>query len=138
MNAAFPLRVYYEDTDAGGIVYYANYLKFIERGRTEALLSLGLSQTSLRERHGVLFVVREVHARYLGSARLEDQLVVTTRLGPVAGARLEMEQAVLRDGEPLFKCRVGLTCVGPTGRPVRVPAEVVAALGALTPLDNDI
>ena len=134
----FRLRVYYEDTDAGGIVYYANYLKFIERARTEALLALGLSQTDLRERHGVLFVVREVTVRYLAPARFEDQLVVTTRAGPVGGVRIAMAQDVLRDGRALAKCRVGLTCVGPAGRPARIPPEVAAALAGLPPLDDDI
>ena len=134
----FGLRVYYEDTDAGGIVYYANYLKFIERARSEALLGLGLSQVVLRERHGVLFVVREVAARYFASARLEDQLVVTTRLAPITGARIEMAQDVLRDRQVLVKCRVGLTCVGPSGRPVRVPEAVAAALSGLPPLKDDI
>ena len=81
MSGEFRLRVYYEDTDAAGIVYYANYLKFIERARTEALLGLGLSQTGLRERFGIVFVVREVAVSYLAPARLEDQLVVTTRAG---------------------------------------------------------
>jgi acyl-CoA thioester hydrolase len=134
----FRLRVYYEDTDAGGIVYYANYLKFIERARTEALLALGLSQTTLRERHGILFVVREVAVRYLAPARFEDQLVVTTRAGPAAGSRIEMAQEVLRDGLTLAKCRVGLACLGRGGRPVRVPAEVAAALGTLPPLPDDV
>ena len=134
----FRLRVYYEDTDAGGIVYYVNYLKFIERARTEALLALGLSQTALREEHGVLFVVREVSARFLAPARLEDQLVVTTRAGPVEGVRITMAQDVLRAGVALAKCRVGLACVGPGGRPVRVPAAVAAALGSLPPLDDDV
>jgi acyl-CoA thioester hydrolase len=138
MAFEFRLRVYYEDTDAGGIVYYANYLKFIERARTEALLSLGLSQTVLRERHGVLFVVREVQLRYLAPARLEDQLVVTTEVGPVGGARIEMVQAVLRDGRALVKCRVGLTCVGRAGRPAPVPDEVAAALGTLPPPTGDV
>ena len=137
MNEGFRLRVYWEDTDAGGIVYYANYLKFIERARTEALLSLGLSQTVLRERHGILFVVRAVTARYLAPARLEDQLVVTTRAEPAAGSRIEMAQQVLREGRALAKCRVSLACVGRDGRPVRVPAEIVAALGALPPPGDD-
>jgi acyl-CoA thioester hydrolase len=134
----FRLRVYYEDTDAGGIVYYANYLKFIERARTEALLALGLSQTALRERHGILFVVRDVAVRYLAPARLEDQLVVTTRVGAIEGVCIGMGQDVLRDGLVLAKCRVGLACVGPGGRPVRVPAAVAAALGALPPLADDV
>jgi acyl-CoA thioester hydrolase len=138
LSVEYRLRVYYEDTDAGGIVYYANYLKFIERARTEALLGLGLSQTALRAEHGVLFVVREVTVRYLAPARFEDQLVVTTRVGPVEGVRIAMAQDVLREGQVLAKCRVGLTCVGPTLRPVRVPAEVAAALGSLPPLGDDV
>jgi acyl-CoA thioester hydrolase len=138
MSFDYRLRVYYEDTDAGGIVYYANYLKFIERARTEALLAMGLSQTRLRGTHGVLFVVREVSVRFLGSARLEDQLVVTTRLGDIRGARIDMAQEVWRDEAVLAKCRVALGTVGPSGRPTRVPAEVIAALRALSPLDNDI
>lgn len=133
----FHLRVYHEDTDAGGIVYYANYLKFIERARTEALLSLGVSQIALRERYGIIFVVREVAARYYASARLEDQLVVTTRVAPVSGARIEMVQDVMRDREVLAKCRVALTCLGPRGRPVRLPEPVAEALGRLRQIDGD-
>ena len=134
MNFEYRLRVYWEDTDAGGIVYYANYLKFIERARTEALLAAGLSQTAIRERHGVIFAVREVQATYLAPARLEDQLVVTTRVDPPGGARLVMEQEVWRPPTCLFKCRVTLACLGSDGRPARLPAEVRAAFGALPPL----
>ena len=79
MSLEFRLRVYYEDTDAGGIVYYANYLKFIERARTEALLAAGMRQTGLRARLGIVFAVREVTVSYLAPARLEDELVVRTR-----------------------------------------------------------
>jgi len=144
-------RVYWEDTDAGGIVYYANYLKFFERARTEWLRSLGLeqqrlrerdgtmfivSQTAIRERHGVIFAVREVQATYLAPARLEDQLVVTTRVDPPGGARLVMEQEVWRPPTCLFKCRVTLACLGSDGRPARLPAEVRAAFGVLPPLGD--
>jgi acyl-CoA thioester hydrolase len=125
------LRVYYEDTDAGGIVYYANYLKFIERARTEALIALGLSQTDLSDRLGVLFAVREVSATYLAPARLEDQLVVTTTIHALGGARIEMGQDVLRGESLLAKCRVVLACVGRDGRAARIPAEVRAALAPL-------
>ena len=76
--------------------------------------------------------------RYLAPARFEDQLVVTTRAGPAAGSRIEMAQEVLRDGLTLAKCRVGLACLGRGGRPVRVPAEVAAALGTLPPLPDDV
>jgi acyl-CoA thioester hydrolase len=134
MPAEFRLRVYWEDTDAGGIVYYANYLKFIERARTEALIGLGLSQTALRERFGILFAVRDLAVSYLAPARLEDQLVVTTRAGAIGGARLVMDQEILRAGTRLAKCRVTLVCLGPEGRPARMPAELRAALGRLPPL----
>jgi acyl-CoA thioester hydrolase len=136
MTFDYPLRVYYEDTDAGGIVYYANYLKFIERARTEALLTLGLSQTALRARFGLLFAVREVAVSYLAPARFEDQLVVTTQVGAAGGARVEMAQQVRRDGDVLAKCRVTLACLGPTGRPARMPAELLAALGRLPPIGD--
>ena len=96
MSLEFRLRVYYEDTDAGGIVYYANYLKFIERARTEALLAAGMRQTGLRARLGIVFAVREVTVSYLAPARLEDELVVRTRIAPPGRARLDMEQEVWR------------------------------------------
>jgi acyl-CoA thioester hydrolase len=136
MSFEYRLRVYWEDTDAGGIVYYANYLKFIERARTEALIALGLSQTELRARLGLVFAVRALSAEFLAPARLEDQLLVTTRAGAVGGARLEMAQEVWRDATCLAKCRVTLACLGPEGRPARMPAELKAALGQLPPIDD--
>ncbi|HLS58491.1 MAG TPA: tol-pal system-associated acyl-CoA thioesterase [Paracoccaceae bacterium] len=122
------LRVYWEDTDAGGIVYFANYLKFAERARTEALLARGIRQTELRERVGIVFAVREVSARYLRSARLEDQLCVTTRVEAAGGARLVLRQDIWREETCLAETRVVLACLGRDGRPVRVPAEVRSAL----------
>ncbi len=136
MSFDYRLRVYYEDTDAGGIVYYANYLKFIERARSEALLATGFSQTALRERHGLIFAVHEVTIRYLAPARLEDQLVVTTRAGPPGAARLVMAQEVWRDAACLAKARVTLACLGPDGRPARMPSELRAALVRLPPLGD--
>jgi acyl-CoA thioester hydrolase len=129
MTHRHPLRVYWEDTDAAGIVYYANYLKFVERARTEALLAAGIRQTDLRARHGVVFAVVEARVRYRSPARLEDQLVVTTIVERVGGARLELRQDVTRDGETLAECLVTLACLGPEGRAARVPAEVRAAFG---------
>ena len=126
--AEFRLRVYYEDTDAAGIVYYANYLKFIERARTDALIGLGISQTDLRERLGVVFAVREITARFLAPARLEDQLVVITEVAALGGARIDMVQVVHREDAALVECRVALACIGPGGRAARIPAEVRAAL----------
>jgi acyl-CoA thioester hydrolase len=127
----FALRVYWEDTDAAGIVYYVNYLKFAERARTEALIAAGIRQTELRARLGVVFAVREARVRYLAPARLEDQLVVTTSVERVAGARIELRQDVLREADPLAECLVTLACLRPDGRPARVPAEVRAAFGGL-------
>lgn len=127
----FRLRVYYEDTDAAGIVYYANYLKFIERARTEALLSAGFRQTDLRDRHGLVFAVREVTVTYLSPARLEDQLVVRTTTRLPRGARLEMDQEVWRDDTCLVRARVMLACLGPNGRPARMPADLLEALARL-------
>jgi acyl-CoA thioester hydrolase len=133
MTHRFALRVYWEDTDAAGIVYYANYLKFVERARTEALLARGLTQTTLRERLGVTFAVREAQLRYLAPARLEDQLAVTTEVTALRGARIEMAQAVWRERRCLVECRIVLACLDAAGRPTRVPAEVQAALAPAEP-----
>lgn len=131
MSLEYRLRVYYEDTDAGGIVYYANYLRFIERARSEALLAAGMRQTELRDRLGILFAVREVTVSYLAPARLEDELVVRTRIAPPGGSRLDMEQEVWRGETCLVRARVTLVCVGRDGRATRIPEEVREALGRL-------
>lgn len=96
-----PVRVYYEDTDAGGIVYYANYLRFAERGRTELLRTLGLGQQKLRDESGLMFAVRRVEVEYELPARLDDLLEVHTRIARLGGARLDMAQEILRGGTRL-------------------------------------
>ena len=131
MSLEFRLRVYYEDTDAGGIVYYANYLKFIERARTEALLGAGLSQTGLRARLGIVFAVREVTVSYLAPARLEDDLVVRTQVALPGRSRLDMQQEVWRGETCLTRARVTLVCIGPEGRATRIPDEVRDALARI-------
>ncbi|WP_197915744.1 tol-pal system-associated acyl-CoA thioesterase [Thiosulfatihalobacter marinus] len=118
-----PIRVYYEDTDMGGIVYYANYLKFIERGRSEWVREIGLDQHEMKA-DGVVFAVRRVEADYLGSARLDDELVVETRVANVTAARLVMEQWVKRGEEVLFHAMVTAVCMNEAGQPVRLPALV--------------
>lgn len=118
------VRVYYEDTDLAGIVYYANYLKFIERGRSEWVRARGIDQTLLREEAGLVFAVRRVAADYLRPARFDDLLTVETRLVEARGARLVMAQRVLRGDEVLFTATVTLACIDRAGRPARLPAQI--------------
>jgi acyl-CoA thioester hydrolase len=121
------LRVYYEDTDFGGVVYYANYLKFIERGRTEALRALGVDQVALKAA-GLVFVVRRVTADWLAPARFDDLLEVATEVTEVGGASVHMGQEVRRGETVLFRAAVQIACMDETGRPRRLPAEVRARL----------
>lgn len=128
MQHDMPVRVYYEDTDLAGVVYYANYLRFIERGRTEALRAAGVDQGRLKAEGGVVFVVRRVEADYLAPARFDDLLGVSTRLEALTGATLRMAQEVTRDGVVLFRARVVIACMGTDGRPRRLPEVVRATL----------
>ena len=127
MTHRLPVRVYYEDTDLGGFVYYANYLKFIERGRSEWLRELGIDQVALKGQ-GILFVVRRVLADYLSPAFYDDQLTVETRLLRMTPVRVVMSQQVMRVDTTLFRAEVTLACIGPNGRSTPIPAPVAAAL----------
>ena len=124
MTHRLELRVYYEDTDLAGIVYYANYLRFIERGRTEWVRSLGVDQSRLKAETGLVFAVRRVEADYLRPARFDDLLTVETRPVRVGGARVEVDQAVLRGETVLFTARVTLAVLTEAGRAGRLPAEI--------------
>ncbi len=124
----FPLRVYYEDTDLAGIVYYANYLKFIERARSEWVRGLGIDQALLRAEHGLVFAVRRVEADYLRPALFDDVLTLQTTLSEHSGARLVLDQAVLRGAQTLFTARVTLVCLTAAGTPTRFPTALRAAL----------
>lgn len=118
------IRVYYEDTDAGGIVYYANYLRFAERARSEMLRVIGFENSALMDQKGVALAVRRVNVEYLKPARLDDALTIETRVTAVKGASLEMAQAVKRGDEDLVDMTLTLACMNKDGRPVRLPAEV--------------
>ncbi|WP_306152724.1 tol-pal system-associated acyl-CoA thioesterase [Roseovarius sp. MMSF_3281] len=118
---SFPVRVYYEDTDMAGIVYYANYLKYIERARSAWVREMGIDQNEMREKDGVVFAVRRVEADYLSSARFDDELEVRTTTQAVTGARLVMDQQVLRGEEVLFAAQVTIVCIGEGGAPARLP-----------------
>jgi acyl-CoA thioester hydrolase len=124
----FGVKVYYEDTDLAGIVYYANYLKFIERARTEWVASLGVDQIVLKAHDGIVFAVRRVEADYLRPAKFADDLVVETKLQSLGGARIVLEQAVVRGGERLFAAQVTLVCLTNDGHAARLPTEVRAKL----------
>lgn len=123
----YTLRVYYEDTDLAGIVYYANYLKFIERGRSEWVRERGVDQTKLKAEAGVVFAVRRVEADYLRPAVFDDLLEVRTTLVELGGSRIVLDQAIWRGQEQLFAARVVLVCIAATGA-VRMPLFVRAAL----------
>ncbi|CAA2104213.1 tol-pal system-associated acyl-CoA thioesterase [Variovorax paradoxus] len=139
MSYAFPIRVYWEDTDAGGIVFYANYLKFMERGRTEWLRSLGVEQRKLREETGGQFVVSETQLKYHRPSRLDDELLVTAELRQLGTASLIIGQRVLSKTEqertgasaPVLLCegtiRIGWVDAA-TLRPARIPKQVTGTL----------
>ena len=126
----FPLRVYYEDTDAGGIVYYANYLRFAERARTEYLRSVGADHQTLLAEDGVAFTVRQCSVDYMSPAFLDDPLEVHTRFLEVRGASLSAEQVVKRKTDELASLNVRLACVGDDGRPRRMPTALRSALSS--------
>ncbi len=128
----FPIRVYYEDTDAAGIVYYANYLKFAERARTEMMRAAGTEHRRLMEAVGVLWAVRRCNADYLSPARLDDQLAVRTRVTDVGAARLDLAQTVRRGATDLAHLALRLACIDrDSGRATRLPAGLRATLEAL-------
>ena len=124
MTHRFPIRVFYEDTDMAGIVYYANYLKFIERARSDWVRGAGVDQNAMREDDGVVFAVRRIEADYLAAARFDDRLEVATKLLQMTGARLVMGQKVTRGDEVIFKAEVTVVCVNSSGQPARLPAEI--------------
>ncbi len=124
-----PLRVYYEDTDAAGIVYYANWLRVLERGRTELLRLLGQEHSALRDEKGVNWVVRRCAIDYLKPARLDEVIEVVTSCGELRGASLDMIQEARRGADVLVRAELVVACMGGNGRPVRLPPQARAALG---------
>ena len=131
MNARLAIRVYYEDTDAGGVVYHARYLAFAERGRTEALRAAGVPHDELATRHGLIFVVRRAEMDYLRPARLDDLIVVTTRTEAVGGASVTVRQAFHVGNWPIGAARLKIACIRQAdGKPARIPDRWRAALGA--------
>lgn len=127
-----PVRVYYEDTDAAGVVYYANYLRFIERARTDWLRTLGVDQGSLIATHGIAFAVRSLQADYLKPARLDDELIVHSTLEEVGRAQVVFQQNVMRGQELLFTATVRVACFDPVAaRAAAIPKEIQEKFKAL-------
>ncbi len=122
----FPIRVYYEDTDALGIVYYVNYLKFAERARTEMLRLLGHGQDELLAQQGIGFTVRRCEVEYFAPARLDDALEVRTRMTQIRGASMGIAQSVWRADTELARLKLRIACVTRDGRPARLPDRLRA------------
>ncbi|MEO8133313.1 MAG: tol-pal system-associated acyl-CoA thioesterase [Betaproteobacteria bacterium] len=130
---AWPLRVYYEDTDTGGVVYYANYLRFMERARTEWLRALGFDMSAMAREHHCHFVAQRAEIDYLFPARLDDLLTATVALVHAGHARLMLEQDVLKDGQRLASAKVTLACITTdTWRPTSMPAALKRTLETLS------
>jgi acyl-CoA thioester hydrolase len=123
----FPIRVYYEDTDMGGIVYHANYLRYIERARSEWVRQLGGDQNAMRD-EGIVWVVHRIEADYLSTAKFEDELQVETEIQSMTTARLVMKQGIRRGETLIFSAVVTVVCMNMAGKPVRLPAEVRALM----------
>lgn len=129
MTFTFDVRVYYEDTDAGGLVYYANYLKYAERARTEILRARGIEQAELLREHGTGFVVRKCTVEYFKPARLDDRLTIQTQIHDITKATLAMRQVISKDGEKLVTLDVKLAVIrAEDGRVGRMPEHVFKAL----------
>ena len=124
-----PIRVYYEDTDFTGVVYHANYLRYFERGRSDFLRLSGISHTELRTRaEPIAFVVRHMEIDFVKAARIDDALVIRTVYEAQKGPRVHIRQRIERDGEIIASAAVQVACIRLDGRPVRPPADVLAAL----------
>jgi acyl-CoA thioester hydrolase len=134
----YPVRVYYDDTDAAGIVYYANYLRMAERARTEMLRMIGVQHTGLAHADGVSIAVSRCEVDYLRPARLDDELRIRTRITALGGATMWAEQIVRRAGADLARLTVRLACIGPTGRAARFPRALRAALEKFRAADQSL
>ncbi|WP_342343856.1 tol-pal system-associated acyl-CoA thioesterase [Chthonobacter albigriseus] len=129
-----PVRVYWEDTDAGGIVYHASHVRFFERGRTELLRAMGIHQSAHADRSSpdaILFTVRRMEIDYLKPAFLDDALVVETSVLEVGGSRVVLDQRLMRGDQLVAEAKVTVVAVGGNGRPRRIPADMASAFGRL-------
>ena len=121
----YQVKVYYEDTDAGGVVYYANYLKFLERARTEALLSIGLSNTKIKKEFGTLIIVKSCNIEYKKSARLEDELNIESHIISLKKTSLIMKQLIMLDKKLITDSEIHLVFVNSEGKPEKIPDKII-------------
>ena len=121
----YQVKVYYEDTDAGGVVYYANYLKFLERARTEALLSIGLSNTKIKKKFGALIIVKSCNIEYKKSARLEDELNIESHIISLKKTSLIMKQLIMLDKKLITDSEIHLVFVNSEGKPEKIPDKII-------------
>ena len=124
----FITKVYYEDTDAGGVVYYANYLKFIERARSNMIQELGFSLKSLSEKYDCHFVVKNINCEYIQSAKLEDDLTVKTKFLNIKNASFELEQNIFKNIELIFKSKVIMVNINLSGKPMKMPQSLLSVI----------
>ena len=120
-NFYHKLKVYYEDTDAGGVVYYANYLKFLERARTEALLTIGLSNSIIKDKFGAFIIVKSCNIEYKKSAYLEDNLSIRSFIKSITKTSFMMNQIITKDKEVIVEAQIHLVLVNEKGKPIKVP-----------------
>ena len=127
MAHSFPVTVYYEDTDLAGIVYYANYLKFIERARSTLVRDAGIDQLDM-QKQGIVFAVRHVDATYQAPAKLMDMLTIATELQQMTRTKIVFSQDVKREDQVLFSSTITVVCITDNGRPTRIPANIAEKL----------
>ena len=120
----YTLKIYYEDTDAGGVVYYANYLKFIERARTEMINKLGFTLATLLKEYDRLFLVKKIECDYIESCKLEDTLNVQSRVLVLKNASFVLEQNLLKQNKIIFRSKIVMVCVNSQGAPSKIPNEL--------------
>lgn len=121
----YNFKVYYEDTDAGGVVYYANYLKFLERARSEAIYSIGFSNLDLKRTNDVIIVVKSCNINYIRPAKFEDKLSVNSSIISISKASFKMNQIIIRQEEKITEAEVVLVAINSSGKPTKLPEELL-------------
>ena len=129
---SLPIRIYFEDTDSGGVVYHSNYLKFMERARTEWLRSIGIDQRHLKQDHQIMFVVHRIDIQFKLPARFNDDLIVKSELKDIGSSKIEFRQMIYRNDEMLIDANVDIACIDSEKfKPVRIPPTIKQTMESL-------